>query len=239
MLDAAGTGAIYQALLNHLILLFRGQSLTDGELFAFTQRYGQVIRTLPEHQKAANVRPFDHPNVSVVSNVVENGVVIGNLGDGEAYWHSDLNFEEVPYAASVLYALEVPAWGGNTGFSNMYLAYETLPSDLRERIGGLTIKHDASHNAAGILRRGYSVPTDVRVSPGPSHPIVRTHPETGHDCLYLGRRNFAYVNGLEIDESERLLDALWTHALKRELQWHHEWRVGDVLVCGGLPVGGR
>ncbi len=131
----------------------------------------------------------------------------------------------------MLYSLEIPADGsGNTGFSNMYLAYETLPRRLRERIRGLRIKQDASYNSAGQLRGGYKEVTDVTVSPGPIHPLVRTHAETGRNCLYLGRRNFAYVLGLPVEESEQLLNELWAHAEQPQFQWHHQWRVGDVIV---------
>ncbi len=230
-LDNRKTHAIKQAWLDNLVLLFRGQTLNDDELVAFAQRFGKLSHPVAGHQLAGNVKTFKHPNVNVVSNVVENGVAIGSLGDGEAYWHTDFSFEEVPYAATLLYSLEIPSTpGGNTGFTNMYLAYETLPRNLRERIGGLTIKHDASYNSAGVLRRGYKPVTDVRESPGPVHPIVRTHPETLRNCLYLGRRNFAYINGLEVEESECLLNELWAHTEQPAFQWHHQWRVGDVLV---------
>ncbi len=230
-LDERQTQVTKQAWLDHLVLLFRGQSLNDDELVAFAQRFGKLSHPVAGHQLHGNVKTFQHPHVNVVSNVIENGVPIGTLGDGEAMWHTDFSFEEVPYAATLLHSLEIPADGsGDTGFINMYLAYETLPRDLRERIRGLTMKQDASYNSAGMLRRGYQEVTDVRVSPGPVHPIVRTHTETGRNCLYLGRRNFAYINGLSVDESEQLLNALWAHAEQTSLQWHHQWRVGDILV---------
>jgi taurine dioxygenase len=221
---------IYRAWLDHLVILIRDQTLTDDDLVAITQHFGELKTPLARHQRAANVRDLDNRNISVISNVMENGIAIGSLGDGEALWHTDYNFNETPYAAAMLYAIEVPPSGGNTGWSNMYAAYETLPQGLRERIHDLTIKHDDSYNAAGILRRGYAPVTDVRRSPGPSHPIVRTHPETGRNCLYLGRRLHSYVNGLSVEDSEALLDALWAHAEQPQFQWHHQWRPGDLIV---------
>ncbi len=229
-LAADGAQAVYQAWLAHLVLLIRGQQLSDDELVAFARHFGKLAHPITDKQRTANVRAFQHPHISVISNVVENGVAIGSLGDGEAFWHTDFSFEEVPYAATLLHSLEIPPVGGNTGFSNMYAAYETMPAALRERVKGMSIKNDACHNSAGMLRKGYAPVTDVSASPGPSHPIVRTHPETGRNCLYLGRRNFAYVNGLTVAESEELLDTLWAHAEKPEFQWHHEWRVGDILI---------
>jgi taurine dioxygenase len=221
---------VYQAWLDHLVILVRGQALTDDDLVAITRRFGTLKPPLATYQRAANVGELENPNISIISNVVENGVAIGSLGDGEALWHTDYNFSETPYAAAMLYALEVPTTGGNTGWSNMYAAYETLPQRLRSRIRDLTLKHDESYNAAGILRRGYAPVTDVRAAPGPSHPIVRTHPETGRNCLYLGRRLNAYVNGLRVEDSEALLDELWAHAQKPQFQWHHTWRAGDLVV---------
>ena len=221
---------VRQAWLDNLVVLIGGQSLSDDDLIAFTAHFGELKPPLPASQRANGVVLKADPKVSVISNVVENGVAIGSLGDGEAEWHSDYNFNERPYAAAMLHAIELPAAGGDTGWANMYAAYESLPDALARRIEGLSIKHDETYNAAGILRSGYAPITDLRTSPGPIHPIVRTHPETGHDFLYLGRRRNAYVTGLELDESEQLLDALWAHALKPEFQWRHHWQVGDLVV---------
>ena len=112
----------------------------------------------------------------------------------------------------------------------MYLALATLPTKTLERLHGLTIKNDASRTSAGELRPGYPEIIDIPSCPGPSHPIIRTHPETGHNCLYLGRRPNAYVNGLSLKESESLLDELWAHSTRPELTWHHKWQVGDLLI---------
>ena len=112
----------------------------------------------------------------------------------------------------------------------MYLALETLPADLRARGAGLKIKHDMTYNSAGDLREGFQPVTDVRAAPGPHHPIIRTHGETGYNALYLGRRPNAYVDGLPVAESEQLLDALWAHATQPQFTWHHQWRVGDIVI---------
>jgi taurine dioxygenase len=231
-LNEQATRTICQAYLDHLVLLFRDQELSDYELMDFGRRFGQLDEPISSEYSTEGVKDTDEnlKYVSVISNVTENGIAIGALGDGEAAWHSDFSFHEVPYSATLLYALEVPPRGGNTGFQNMYSALETLPPDLRDKIKGRTIKHDASHNSAGQLRRGFKPVTDVRTSPGPSHPVVWRHPETKCDALYLGRRPYAYVNGLPLEESEVLLDALWAHATQPRFGWHHTWKVGDILV---------
>jgi len=227
-LDDAAFAVIRQAWLDHLVLVFRGQSLTDDDLFALGRRFGELDdtpRPQPGRQKGTH-----QGALTVVSNVIENGVAIGALGNVDLVWHTDVSYVEVPPDASVLHAIEVPASGGETGFSNMYLALETLDLPTRRRIETLTLKHDATHNSGGFLRGGFEQPTDVSVSPGPHHPIVRTHPETGLDTLYLGRRPYAYVDGLPVAESEALLDALWAHASNPSLAWYHHWQPGDVVI---------
>jgi len=222
-LNEAQRRVIHNLWLDHLFLVFHDQQLTDEKLVSVSHIFGK-----PE---IAAVAPKDgiYQQIAVVSNVVEKGKPIGVLGAGELLWHSDHSFNERPLAAAMLYAIEVPSEGGNTLINNMYLALDTLPATLRARIDRLTIKNDGSLNSAGE-RRTNAVITDVRSYEGPSHPIVRTHPETGLDTLYLGRRPNAYVNGLSVQESENLLNELWNHATQPHLAWSHRWRVGDLLV---------
>ena len=221
---------IRSAWLDHLVLVFRGQSLSDDELIALGSRFGRIDDTVRPQPTDQPGQPSRQRALTIVSNVVENGKPIGALSNVDLVWHTDMSYIEVPPDASVLYSLEVPGSGGETGFSNMYLALETLPSDLRERIEGLQIKHDATHNSGGFLRKGFELPTDVSRSPGPSHPAVRTHPETGCDALFLGRRPYSYAHGLPVTDSEALLDRLWAHASRPELSFYHHWSVGDVVI---------
>jgi taurine dioxygenase len=132
--------------------------------------------------------------------------------------------------ASMLYAIEVPPAGGDTGFCNMYSAYAALPEALKRRAEGLKIKHDGTYNSGGYLRAGVTASDDPRTSPGAVHPLVCTHPESGRRCLYLGRRRNAYLIGLDLAESERLLDALWAHATRDAFTWYNRWRVGDLVL---------
>ena len=227
-LDAAGFSAVHAAWLEHLVILIRGQRLTDPELIAFGRHFGEL--DCAPYAKTGAEKPRDHPEVIVVSNVLENGRAIGVLRDAEVVWHSDNSYREMPLSFSALHSLEVPPSGGDTGFANMYLAYETLAPDLRQRISSATIKHDMTYNSAGDLREGFKPVDDVRDAPGPLHPIVRTHPETGYNALYLGRRPNAYIDGLAVEESEELLNALWAHATQPQFTWHHQWKAGDILM---------
>jgi taurine dioxygenase len=217
--DDEAVDRIRAAWLAHLVLLFRGQHLDDARLVGFTARFGE-LEEAPLFQGRRFVA--DHPEVMIISNVAVNGRELGSLGNAEAFWHTDLNFVEEPPAASCLYAHEVPPAGGDTGFANMYRAFEALPEHVRARIAGRRIRHDARFNSAGYLR-------EVRV-PDTLHPIVRTHPETGRKGLYLGRRSHASIEGMPADESDALLDTLWEHAISDAVTWHHHWRTGDLLI---------
>ena len=217
-LDDEAVAEIRRAWLDHLVILIRGQQLDHEEQMSFSGRFGPL-------QKSASIpigqKPRFNPFVVVISNVLEDGVPVGSLGDGEALWHTDMSNTEIPPCASILYALEVPPTGGETGFLNMYHALETLPPELRSRVDGLTIRHDGKFNSAGTVRN---------LAASTSHPIVRTHPETKRNALYLGRRPHAAVNGLPDDESEMLLGALWAHATRPQFAWHHRWEAGDILM---------
>jgi taurine dioxygenase len=227
-IDDSAFAAIHRAWLDHLVLLFRGQDMDDDDLIAFSRRFGELdLAPIQE-----NGRRFveGHPEIYVVSNVIENGVAIGSLGAGEAVWHTDMSYLEDPPKASMLYAIEVPSAGGSTGFTNMYRAYEELPEALQRRIEGRRLKHDGTYNSGGYVREGINATDDPVASPGTYHPIVCAHPETGRRCLYLGRRRNAYIEGLPLAESEALLDDLWRYATREELSWYNAWRVGDLVL---------
>jgi alpha-ketoglutarate-dependent taurine dioxygenase len=219
---------------DRFVVVFHGQKLSDPQLIAFSKNFGELDPPGPNPYG----EPFnkDHPELNVISNVVENGKPIGNLGDGEAVWHADMTYVEVPPKAAMLHSLEVPPTGGNTYFANMFAAYEILPTDLKKASEGKIAVHDASTNSAGMLRKGYKKVTDVREVVGAHHPLVRTDPKTGRKALFLGRRPNSYVIGLEVAESEALLDALWAHATQPRFAMCHEWKVGDLLMWNNLSV---
>ena len=219
---------IRAAWLEHMVLRFRGQKLTDPQLLAFSRQFGELDPPGPNPLG----RPFlpDHPEMNVISNITDGGVPIGGLGDGEAIWHADMTYIERPPMAAILYAIEIPPAGGDTYWANMVLACETLPAELKARIEGREAVHDATYNSAGTLRKGYKQVIDPRTAPGARHPLVRMHPESGRRCLFLGRRRNSYIVGLELHESERLLDELWRHATQPQFTMRQQWRVGDVMV---------
>lgn len=212
----------------HLVLRFRDQKLDDPAFLAFARRFGELDKAPVHAKRDANRDP--HPEITVMSNIKVNGEPIGNLGNYEAEWHTDMSYNELAPIGSLLYSIEVPPVGGNTGFSNMYQAWDTLPAALRKAVLGRFCRHDSSRNSAGELRKGYDEVTDPRDAPGAIHPIVRTHPRTHRNCLFLGRRRSAYVIGLPLDESEDLLNQLWAHATQKQFEWYQVWKVGDLVM---------
>lgn len=230
-LSANHADAIRRAWSDHLVLRFRGhRGLTLGQLADFSRHFGTLDKAPIKSSANGKVSPDEHPEITVISNVVVDGQAIGGLGSYEAVWHSDMTYNTQPPKGSALYAMEIPASGGNTCFANMYLAYETLPVDLKQRADELTCIHDASRNSAGELRLGFKDNADPRRTVGAVHPVVRTHPVSGRKCLFLGRRRNSYLVGLPVDESEALLDALWAHAARPEFVWEQTWRLGDIIL---------
>ena len=235
-LDDATFAGIHRAWLDHLLLVFRRQTIDAHGLVAFAKRFGTPVTSSNLHQRDLSERTANQvfklpPEVTVVTNLQADGKPVGILGDGEVVWHSDFSFKERPTAARMLLAVELPPAGqGRTYFQNCYAAYETLPEDLKRRIPGKTIKQGNVVDTAMKLRPGADLQADIRTLPGPSHPIIATHPLTGRNMLYLGRRHSAYLNGLSLEESEALLDALWAHATDARFAYAHTWDVGDVVV---------
>ncbi len=226
-LDSLTFKAIEDAWHQHLVLRFRGQQLDDPGLLGFARLFGELDKA-PLHAGHEVEDPF--PEITVMSNIKVNGRSIGNLGHYEAEWHTDMSYNERTPIGSLLYSIEVPAVGGDTGFTNMYAAYDTLPVELKRAIVGLQCRHDSSRNSAGELRKGQKEVSDPRDAPGAVHPIIRTHPATRRNALFLGRRRNAYIIGLGLAESEDLLDKLWAHTTQRRFAWYQQWKVGDLIL---------
>ena len=215
-LDDDAFAAIHQAWLDHQVLLFRDQALTDDDLVAFSRRFGELDEAPIQETGRRFVE--GHPEIYVVSNVVREGVAIGSLGSGEAVWHTDMSYLPHPPKASVLYALEVPSSGGDTSFCSMYAAWDALPDaaappsgrrarearrHLQQRRLHASGRH-ADRRSAHVAR--HAPPAGLR-APGNADGAA----------LYLGRRRNAYIEGLSLDESDALLDEIWAWATRDSL----------------------
>ena len=224
--------AIKQGWNDHLVLLLRGQfDVTLEHHLAFSRHFGELALSppSPETGKRGEYKNVP-PEVAVVSNIKKEGKPIGALGNADVKWHTDSSFFDIPPAGGLLRAIEVPEDGsGATSFLNLYSAYETLADELKAKIEGCLCNHSANYDSSG-RPYPYAETGDPTKSPGARHPLVRTHPETGRKCLFLGRRLDAWIVGLPIDESEELLDAIWAHATADRFKWTHEWRNGDMVM---------
>ena len=218
-----------------LVLVFKKQNLDDYKLINFSKYFGELDPPGPNPYGITFLPEF--PEINVISNVKnEQGTPIGNLGDGEAVWHADMTYLQLPPKAGILYALEVPENQGNTHFANMALAYSELPNKLKEKINDKILIHDSAHNSAGMLRKGYSEVDNPSDTPGARHPMVITDKNTNKKLLFLGRRPHAYIIGLELEESENLLNEIWEHATQDKFTWTQQWEKGDLLMWKNLNV---
>lgn len=222
---------LHAAWKEHMVLRFRGQAaLTLRNLVDFSRHFGALDkRPTVSYEMSAehNALPDE---ITVISNIRSGGKPLGALGDGEAVWHADMTYNPRPPTGAVLYSKEVPPTGGNTHFANMCAAYESLEPVLKKRVETLSCVHDASRNSAGELRLGYTDNDDPRKTVGATHPLVMEHPQTGRRYLMLGRRRNAYVVGLSLEDSEALLDRLWSHATQPCFSWAQVWTTGDVVM---------
>jgi taurine dioxygenase len=211
---------IRQAWHHNLILLLRGQELSEEDEVRFAERFGPLamIHT-PQFVRT-------HPAVMLISNIREDGNLIGALPDGEMQFHSDQCYKERPAMGSMLYAIEVPGQGGNTLFANAYTAYETLPDSVKRRIEGRKALHAYDYDSAAT-KRGTKIGEGV---PCYAHPVVRTHPATGRKALYVNRLMTVKIEGLAPDESDELLELLFEHQENPEFVYEHFWRPGDLLL---------
>jgi taurine dioxygenase len=227
--SASSQDSINAAFARHGALLFRNQKISDDDLLVFSRALGDLDP--PPNQENGRLSPPGYPDIYVVSNVLDTaGAPIGALGSGEAVWHTDMSYLDIPPFASMLYALEIPDAGGNTWLCSMVAAASELPDHLRKAIAGRRIKHDGTYNSGGFLRKGVTPTDDPHKAPGAWHPSLCTHPESGEEMLYLGRRRNSYIEGYDADGSAKLLDELWDYATQPKFCYEHRWRIGDLLL---------
>ena len=203
-----------------LILLLRDQTLAEEDQVRFAEYFGPPAKTININNTGK------HPAVMLISNIRKDGKPIGALPDGEMQFHTDQCYIEKPAAASMLYAIEVPTVGGNTLFANAYLAYETLPVEIKRRIDDRKAINAYDYENASTIR-GTRLQEGV---PQYSHPVVRTHPATGRKALYVNRLMTIAIEHLPQSESDELLNLLFDHQEQQRFIYEHVWRIGDILM---------
>lgn len=222
-------GCIHQALLDYGVLAIRDQHMTPEQHIAFSRRFGELeIHVLDQF-----LLP-DHPEILRISNKTVNGQPIG-LQDAGNEWHTDLSYQANPALGSLLYALEIPPQGGDTLFASLYAAYNALTDAMKARLDGLRAIHGyaqyherSRHKAHGQARSDMTDAQRARV-PEVSHPLVRTHPETGRKALYLSPGLTVGIEGLN-EAGQALLKMLNEHATQPAFTYRHHWQLHDVLL---------
>lgn len=218
---------IRRALLDHLVIVLRNARISPEQHIAFSRLFGTLqIHVLRQFQLAG------HPEILIISNVIENGKPIG-LGDAGRDWHSDLSYKPRPSMGSLLHAQELPAAGGETQFANMYAAYETLPREERAALEGRRATHSYIYRYERLRRAENWRPplTQAQIDevPDVDHPAIRTHPETGRKALYVNEGFTRRVNGLPESESGDVLTRVFKHSVRDDNVYTHQWQPGDLV----------
>jgi taurine dioxygenase len=221
-LDAETIAEIHRAHLEHLVIFFRDQDITDEELAQFAQRFGPLA-PLPPHRQF----PGKFPELLVIDKKPEDKLVFG------WEWHSDTTHLEVPSLGSVLYAKIIPPVGGDTLFANQYMAYDTLSDGLKRLLEGMRAVHSNGRILRTLSQDGVPAPGTEGVSATfatgwAEHPVLRTHPETGRKALFVNELHTERFSGMTVEESQPLLQFLYRHGARPEFTCRFSWRVGSV-----------
>jgi taurine dioxygenase len=223
-LDVKTASDIYTAWLDHLVIVFRDQKITDEDQIRFADYFGKV----GAYHRPKKMQHGNHASstVMLISNIRENGEPIGAHPDGEMMFHTDTAYHENPHKATTLYGVEVPSTGGYTLFSNQYKVYDALSDELKQRLKG--------RQAMNVYEFGTTIKTKARYDrkkvPHHAHPIFRKHPETGRTSLYVGELMTEEIIGLPKVESDRILAELYAMQKRPEFIYAHHWRVGDLVM---------
>jgi taurine dioxygenase len=218
-IQAEDAKELHDAWLKYHVLVINGPIVSEDQLIKFGQCFGTL-----ENARLKSVLA-SRPEIMVISNIRENGETVGSLPDGELTFHFDRLHQKVPNKAGVLHAVEIPTTGGDTWFSNMSLAYDTLPEDTRKRLEGLTALNTYEYGQTHAENK-----TITQAAPSAIHPVVRTIPETGRKALFVCRLMTDRIMDMSETESRALLDELCDHAENQRFVYAHRWQPGDILI---------
>lgn len=207
-ISAAEFARIHQAHLDHHVLVFRDQHLMPQQQIDFSRRFGP----LDEHPSQGDAHLAGYPDILVISTKKENGKDVGIRNAGPM-WHSDLAYRQQPSLGSMLYALELPDSGGDTGFANMVKAYEQLPARLKDAVGDRRALFSSTRNLSLIAH----------------HPVFRTHPETGRKSIFVNPQLTKSIDGMPAAESKALLDEIYAFCQQPAFIYWHRWQPADMV----------
>ncbi|MFK8023742.1 MAG: TauD/TfdA dioxygenase family protein [Ilumatobacter sp.] len=217
---------IRRALLDWKVLFFRDQDITTAQHLAFSRRFGEL-----------EVHPFapSAPNNPEILAITHDEAAPGQ----ENGWHSDVTWRLEPSLGSVLRLIEGPSMGGDTLFADMYAAYDGLPDEIKERVDGLTARHDFTRFKLAMRKRGASddeIAEMQKQYPNPHHPVIRTHPETGRKGIYVNAAFTKEIDGLPSEESDELLSILFKQAMYPEYQVRLRWEPNTIAFWDNRSV---
>jgi taurine dioxygenase len=224
-LAPATASAIYRTWLDHAVLVFRDQELSQEDLIRVTAYFGEFAPL----GRPANTLPAGFsrllPNIMMISNIRENGETIGALPDGEMMFHHDTIHRADPHKATLLYSVEIPTYGGDTLFASGTAAYDALDADVKAKLEG---RRAVNYYVYNSVVRGDKQGVDATSQA--VHPVVRTHDETNRKALYVNRLMSVRIEDMPEQESNALLDSLFDHCEKPEFVYTHVWRKGDLVI---------
>lgn len=216
---------LYDAFLRHQLLIFKDQNLTPAAQVAFARQFGAVQVHVMNQYHAEG-----HPEIYYLSNLDADGKPSGKHPDkGTVHWHTDGSWSRRTGQATMLYAERVPSKGGETKFASMYQAYDALDEATREQLATLRAIHSLDFSRS--RRHGEDPMTEAqkKARPPVDHPIVRTHPETGRKCLFLGDHAWC-VDGMPLEAGRTLIEALNARIIDASKVYTHHWQPGDLVV---------
>jgi len=225
--SAAELARIRKALVEHGVVVFRDQRITPQQHIDFSRRFGPLqVHVLNRFHLAG------HPEILIVSNVVENGKPIG-LVDAGADWHSDLSYMPKPSLGALLHSQELPAEQGDTLFANTADAYDTLPGEIKKLLEGKRAVHSYVYRYERLRKlspwRPELTQKQIDEVPPVEHPVITTHPESGRKILFVSEGFTSHIVGIPRDESDDLLKTLHAHVTRPENVYRHQWQPHDIV----------
>ena len=230
--DADTRSGFLDALHDHIVLVFRGAAMDETQQIAFAAQFGALgERSRPVEMRAEASNFSVSPKVMLVSNIRDSaGGLIGSLPDGEMWFHHDTSFADVAHKLTLLNASEIPATGGHTRFANSYLAYDAVPAALKQMLTGRTVMQIFNFRQTERLGHHALATEDLSRYPHAIHSVFITHPATGRKVLYVSRLISARIRELPEDESDAILEELFTIAETPDFIYEHHWKPGDLVV---------
>ncbi|MGY9018550.1 MAG: TauD/TfdA dioxygenase family protein [Alphaproteobacteria bacterium] len=225
-LDAETTAEITQAWLDHVVLVFPDQDLSQDQQLAFAKHFGDTGKRSRRPDQRPEGAGYD-AGIMLITNVKDDkGKYVGSLPDGEMYFHHDMCYMPKPHKGTMLYAIDLPSTGGNTRFSSMYRAYDQIPADLKKQLAGRTALQVYDFHMTETV----DIDGDLTGIHNLSQPIFVRHPQSGRTALYVNKLMTARIDGIPRDESDAILKELYAISEAPENYYEHIWTEGELAM---------